>query len=517
LKIVVTAAGQSKRFFEFGYSEPKFMLNIYGSTMLEMVLDMFNPNDSFLIVTTHQFKEEFGNYFNLLKNHSRSVEVIGIDEHSLGPVETVFNESVKNWIDNDEFIVSYCDFFLNWDYSSFLRHIENSKVDGCVVSFKGLQPASRGHTMFAYLRTAGEYVLEVREKASFTDDRANEYASAGIYYFRSFSTFESAVKKSNTYFASFAEKYVSLVYNGMLDLKFVVSHFPAMQFVCLGTPQDYEEFAYWETYFIEVNAPLSPLAHCIQNKLIPMAGFGERFQKAGISVPKPLIPVRNKAMFIRALESYPTAHNSLIVAIKDQLDRTERALNSTPLSTSIIALENRTSGPGDTILKSMDSIHPEQDLFVMSCDYEHTCEPGLFQDLVKQKDVEVVLFYTHFSKFRMNNPKAFAYCKTDQEGYVKQIVEKSLISDTPELDKLLVGSFWFRHAKHLETALRRAKDEGLYINGELYVANSLNVLIRLGISIKAVPVKHWVSFGDPEEFAIYVWWERLFEFLASRD
>jgi hypothetical protein len=115
----------------------------------------------------------------------------------------------------------------------------------------------------------------------------------------------------------------------------------------------------------------------------------------------------------------------------------------------------------------------------------------------------------------MNNPKAFAYCQTDETGIVQTIVEKRLISATPETDKLLVGSFWFRHTKHLELALKNAVSRNILINGELYVANSLNELLKIGIQIRAVPVKHWISFGDPEEFEIYNWWEQVINYLNS--
>jgi len=514
LKIVITAAGMSKRFYDQGYELPKFMLPVIDCSILESIILMFQPSDLFLVVTTHNIKDKNYTFFKSLMKKYRNLSVLAISEHKCGPVETINQEEVLNWIGKDPFIVSYCDFLVIWDYKSFLTHIESSDIDGCIVSFRGMQPASRGDTLFAYLRNSNLDVLEVREKESFTENRKEEYASVGIYYFKSVEVFLYSLSISHKYFKDFSEQYISLVYSGLIELGLHVSHYPVNQFLCFGTPKDYEEFLYWKSYFQSIETQDNVVAS-IENKLIPMAGFGERFNKAGFKVPKPFIPIRGKAMFLHALESFPRARNTLLVLMKNQSERVLRATSSSPFKVSISTLEHRTTGPGVTILESISSIPAEEEVVVMSCDYEQICEPDLFDEARNNQNNSVIVFYTHFNRFRMNNPRAFAYCQTDEFGVVKTIVEKQLISMTPETDKLLVGSFWFRHAKHLELALKNAMSRNVLINGELYVANSLNELLKIGIQIRAVPVKHWISFGDPEEFEIYNWWEQVINYLNS--
>lgn len=513
MKIVVTTAGQSKRFSDAGYSLPKFMLPVLNTTMLHQVISMFDTEDSFLIVTSDTLYDRYSEFFESLKNSYRKLEVISINQHTFGPVQTLLSDKVRQWVGPDDFVVSYCDFFLNWDYNSFLKHIQEWPSHGCIVSFTGMQPASRGSTMFAYLRTSEEQVLEVREKSCFTDNRLQEFASAGIYYFKSYAIFQQGVQHSSRHFAQFSEKYASLVFNGILDLGLTVTHFPVKQFVCLGTPQDYEEFVFWDDYFESVHEEVGSVA-CVKNKLIPMAGFGQRFKNAGILVPKPFIPIRNKAMFVHAVEAFPRAEKSIVVALEDQIDRVKRATGSTSLAIQTVALRNRTSGPGHTVLESLDAIPSGEDVLVMSCDYDLRCEKEPFEDAMNDEKTKVILFYTKFSEFRMKEPKAFAYCETNNEGIVHKIVEKELLGENPSADKLLVGSFWFRSPDYLRIALNNSIIHERYINGELFIANSLNELLELDIRIRAVPVKHWISFGDPEEFEIYGWWENLFKYLS---
>lgn len=514
MKVIVTAAGQSKRFFDAGYPLPKFMLPVFNSTMIERVLKMFDYEDDFLIVTTTRLFFEFHVFFESLEDTFRNLEVVTVSEHKLGPVNTLMNEEVRQWVGPDDFVVSYCDFFLNWNYSLFLEHIRSSSPEGCIVSFKGMQPSSRGSTMFAYLRTKEQKVLEVREKTCFTDNRIEEHASAGVYYFKSYQIFEKGVRNTSSYFEKFEEQYVSLVYNGILNMGLNVSHFEVEQFVCLGTPKDYEEFLFWNTYFDSININIDGYKFA-DNKLIPMAGFGQRFRNLGILVPKPFIPLRNRAMFIHAVEAFPQAEKSFVVVLEDHVDRVERAIVSTSSQVQVVALQKRTSGPGHTVLQSLAAIPSEEDLIVMSCDYDLRGDTKSFEDAIADTETKVVLFYTHYSEFRMNNPKAFAYCETNEEGLVRRIIEKDLLSENPSEDKLLVGSFWFRNSEYLRIALENARSNGRYINGELYIANSLNELLELGIRIRAVPVTHWISFGDPEEFEIYVWWETLFNSLLA--
>ena len=121
---MITAAGKSKRFYDEGYELPKFMLPVIDCSILESIVLMFQPNDLFLVVTTHNIKDENYTFFKSLMKKYRNLSVLAISEHECGPVETINQEEVLNWIDKDPFIVSYCDFLVIWDYKAFLTQID---------------------------------------------------------------------------------------------------------------------------------------------------------------------------------------------------------------------------------------------------------------------------------------------------------------------------------------------------------------------------------------------------------
>ena len=186
MNVIIPMAGSSSRFFEAGYKVSKALLPVGNRKMIEHVVNMFDPNKcKYHIVINTQQLDDHPNLINDLKKIATNIEVVVIEKHDLGPVYSALQ--VKGIEDNEETIVSYCDFIVHWNYPLFLRQVYGK--DGCVVSFKGFHPASFGTTFYAYMKVKDNQMLELREKKSFTKSRIDEHASTGIYYFKNYSIF----------------------------------------------------------------------------------------------------------------------------------------------------------------------------------------------------------------------------------------------------------------------------------------------------------------------------------------
>jgi NDP-sugar pyrophosphorylase family protein len=513
MKIVIPAAGNSRRFKIEGFLTPKFLLPTGARLMIEHVLEMFNVTDEFLLVVNNHDLQEYDEMFTVLKEKYLRLNVIGVAGHDFGPGYTLLNEQVEKFIDNSPFIVSYCDFFVKWNYELFKSFITSTIPDGCVVSFSGLQPASLGSTLFAYLRTRDEQVLEIREKSSFTSDRTSEFASAGIYYFASWQIYVDGFSRLNQELTPNVERYVSLIYNILIEQKFIVNHFEAEKFVCLGTPEDYREYLLWYNYF-ESNSGPRPLVEYepeVDISIIPMAGSGQRFIDAGYRLPKPFIPIRELPMFITTIDSIPKSSLYTLIAKHGFQERIALTLNDfrPNLNFEIRTLEHKTAGPGDTLLNFPEDFHSGKSLIISSCDYEHQYSSAKFLETLEDQSLDGLVFTYRFSKFRMRHANAFAYCIADENGKISRIVEKQTISDTPEKDPLVVGTFWFRNSDSLKQALDEAAARDYRVNGEVYVGTSINLLIQRGFNFRCFEVDSWISFGDPFELDLYHWWEEL--------
>ena len=248
MNVLITLAGQSKRFYNAGYKKPKFLLPIGSSTVISEVVKKFDDNDTFHFVLTEEQITENHNLKDYIKNLRKNIHLNIIKSHNLGPVYSALQ--AKSIRDDSNIIISYCDFLIDWDYKKFKREIYG--YDGAIVSFKGFHPSSFTGTLYCYLKIKNKLITELREKKSFTTKPSNEFASTGIYYFKNFGTF-----KKNGYRAledkkmvkKYKEIYVSLPYTYLLNEKTNILNFEVERFVSLGTPKDYEEFIHWLNFF----------------------------------------------------------------------------------------------------------------------------------------------------------------------------------------------------------------------------------------------------------------------------
>ncbi|MEW5755401.1 MAG: hypothetical protein AB1810_03795 [Pseudomonadota bacterium] len=54
--------------------------------------------------------------------------------------------------------------------------------------------------------------------------------------------------------------------------------------------------------------------------VVAMSGFGERFRKAGYTVPKPLIEIDGKPIIAHVIDMFPGEKNFVFVCNQDHLD-----------------------------------------------------------------------------------------------------------------------------------------------------------------------------------------------------
>ena len=248
MDVLITLAGQSKRFYNAGYNKPKFLLPIGNSTVISEVIKKFDDNDHFHFVLTEEQIHENKNLENYIKNLRKNIYINVIKSNNLGPVYSALQvQSIK---DESSVIISYCDFLIDWDYKKFKREIFG--YDGAIVSFKGFHPSSFTGTLYCYLKTKNKLVTELKEKESFTKNPSDEYASTGIYYFKNFEMFKKnglKALKDKKMVNKYKEIYVSLPYIYLLKEKTNILNFEVERFVSLGTPKDYEEFTHWLNFF----------------------------------------------------------------------------------------------------------------------------------------------------------------------------------------------------------------------------------------------------------------------------
>ena len=214
---------------------------------------MFLSSDEFIFACNkeHLVNPEF---HKILKSAAPNSQIIEMEPHEKGPVYSALQAEKFIGDKNTPVIISYCDFIMAWNYNRFLMKAE--QYEGAMPVFRGFHPASFGDTYYAYLRANNKLeMLELREKKSFTDNRVEEYASTGVYYFDSWKTFAHYGNLIlNTGQTVGSEYYCSLLYNPIVKDNKKVSLFEVDKFICWGTPEDLEEYMFWGDYFLNDSA-----------------------------------------------------------------------------------------------------------------------------------------------------------------------------------------------------------------------------------------------------------------------
>lgn len=515
MHVIVTLAGHSRRFAQAGYTVPKALIPIGGKPMIAHVVDMFADNDHFHFVLNTQQAKDFPELPELLKSLARRVSLTIVEPHEKGPTYSALCTDVP---DGEEVIVTYCDFTVDWNYDRFLRAVRG--YDGAVPTFRGFHPASYGKTLYAYLRTEGTTMLELREKASFTEDRASEPASTGVYYFRSMGLFRRyAQRLLDRILGTGQEAYASLMFNDMVEDGLHVVIYDVDRFICLGTPEDVAQYQFWHRVFAEplperIEPPAPAPGRPRRVNLLPMAGRGSRFRKEGYRLAKPLIPIRGRPMMVRAAESFPSADLWIFLPRAEDLDRhpLERTFEKFfPDAHAIVPVDHETSGQAATCLLAEAIYRPDDELFIASCDYQTRYDAAAWEAVLADPSIDGAVWTCRLGAMLTANPDAFAYCRVGADGKtITEIVEKRRISDDPGADPMVVGSFWYRRAGDFMMGARRMMERGITVNGEHYVGTSINQLVEAGRKFVIFEVEQWISFGDPFELKVYEYWEEYF-------
>ena len=133
--IVISLAGKSQRFFDEGFTKPKYYLPMAGGkTMIEHSIDSLDISDNLILIVQKEHCEKYGVDLFLLDKYPNAT-IRFLDRYTDGAAESVYL-ATKDLIDNDNpLVISNCDQTLEWNSSDFIKKTLEEGVDGCVFSF----------------------------------------------------------------------------------------------------------------------------------------------------------------------------------------------------------------------------------------------------------------------------------------------------------------------------------------------------------------------------------------------
>lgn len=225
--------------------------------------------------------------------------------------------------------------------------------------------------------------------------------------------------------------------------------------------------------------------------VIPMAGLGSRFSKAGFDKHKPLIEVGGKTLIRHSIDSLGLGDDWKVVLIcRKQEGSYKEAVEAEVPEATFVWIDELTSGAAETCLYAQDHIDPDDELIITNCDQFLDWDVDSF---LKQSVDS--LFNGSVLTYDSTDPKN-SFCRS-VDGKIVEIVEKKAISN-----EALVGLHWWRYGQDfLEPAARMV--ENFTGDRETYISEVYSDMVRDGL-VKAIPIdgKYW-SIGTPEDFYVF--------------
>lgn len=231
------------------------------------------------------------------------------------------------------------------------------------------------------------------------------------------------------------------------------------------------------------------------NVLIPMAGAGSRFEKAGYTFPKPLIDVRGKPMIQWVVDNLNVEAKYIFIVQKSHFEKynLKETLNNFCPNNEIVQVDGITEGAACTTLLAKTFIDKDEPLIIANSDQfvEWNNEEFIYTSTTGDLDGNILTF-------KSTHPK-WSYVKLNDSGYVTEVAEKRPISDVAT-----VGIYYWRrgsdYVKYAEQMIRK----NIRVNNEFYVCPVFNEAIEDGKRIRTFNIEKMWGLGTPEDLEYFL-------------
>ena len=212
------------------------------------------------------------------------------------------------------------------------------------------------------------------------------------------------------------------------------------------------------------------------NIVIPMAGHGSRFAKAGIKTPKPLIKINEKLMIEGVIDNLSPNCNHRFIFICQQSHIDEYDLKNKLLSKNassiIVPINEYTEGAACTVLLCKKFINNNDQLMIANSDQWVDVDINEYLITMENKNLDGLIM-----TMKANDPK-WSYVKLNEDNLVTETFEKVVVSD-----EATVGIYNFSRGKDFCFAAEKMILENKRVNGEFYVAPAYNELTNTGYKV----------------------------------
>lgn len=487
LQIIVPLAAGSRFFHPDEFFFPKPLVDIGGKPMLEYTLSALKqttPYARFFFLVRQEDITRFSIDASLRLCVGMDSVIIPLAESTEGALCSCLM-AIDELDLSAPLLISNGDQVVEVELDNLFEVVRKTDSGAGVVTFSSVHPR------WSYVRVNEEgFVTEAAEK-----NVISERAIAGLYYFETAQLFIDAAmntirandRKDDQFFIAPCLNQVVL-----MGKKVTTLSISSAQYHSFYSPAKFQEY-------VELLTRRKTESSAAQTVLVvPAAGEGSRFAKAGWKNPKPFIDIDGQPMIERVLANTRPRNSRAIVLLRsthvvpnaDAVSRIKRIAD-------IVDVANLTEGTLCTVMLARQFFEDNDAILVANSDQLIDFSVDDFVDDCVKRDLDgsILVF-----RDRELNPK-WSFARVNAKGLVEEVAEKKVISDLAT-----VGIYFFRRASDLYKATLDMIAHNDRVNNEFYTCPVYNYMIRNGarIGVYEVPFSAMHGLGIPEDLNAYL-------------
>lgn len=203
--------------------------------------------------------------------------------------------------------------------------------------------------------------------------------------------------------------------------------------------------------------------------VIPMAGRGSRFAKAGYEMPKPLIDIWGHYMVEYVIHNIRPSqeYQFIFLCLKEHLEKYQlrEKLQEIEPNSKIVEVSEVTQGAACTVLLAAEYINNDDPMMIANSDQYVTIDIDEYLSKMEGKDGLIMTM-------EANDPK-WSFIAYDEDKNVTLVREKEVISN-----EATVGIYCFSHGSDFVKYANQMIEKNIRVNNEFYVAPVYNEMIE---------------------------------------
>jgi dTDP-glucose pyrophosphorylase len=245
---LIPLAGRGSRFAKEGYTDPKPLIPVSGKPMIIQACNSLPKTENYVFVT---LEKHLRNYplEDALTSEYQDCSVVNINEVTEGQAITC-SLGLKDVDENQPLLISATDNGMIFNQEKFDQLVNYEEVDAVIFTFRNHVSSKNNPEMYGWVKIDGETATGVSVKVPISEDPFNDHAIVGSFYFKKVEYFNIALEnllKKNVRVNG--EYYVDSLMGELIESGYNVKIFEVDDYIGWGTPNDYETFVYWQSYF----------------------------------------------------------------------------------------------------------------------------------------------------------------------------------------------------------------------------------------------------------------------------